>query len=90
MKYKKLNWNKKQDSFRNEYISKIKVNGLFGIKFICEYKRYNNTYTYKYIINGKHYGGYLGYECKNLEHGMQLCEEHYEKICENITSVIFE
>jgi hypothetical protein len=87
MEYKKLKWKK----FNNiEYRAEVSVKGLFGIKFICRKKCYANEYDYKYIINGKHFGDYLGYKCNSLEHGIKLCEEKYKEICDNVKNVLFE
>lgn len=80
MDYKELEW--KQSKF-NEYRADVSIKGLFGIRFISG-KNYNNDYYYKYIINGKHYGGYSGFECSSINHGKQLCEEKYQEICDKV------
>jgi hypothetical protein len=83
MKFKELKWRK----YNNEYRADIKINGIFGIRFIYG-TFYNNKCFYKWIINGKKYGGYFGYECKDLEQGKQMCEQEYLKICNNIIDLL--
>jgi len=72
-----------------QYRADIKVNGIFGIRF--EYgKRFPlEQYYYKYIINGKKYGDYLGYNCESMEDGKHHCEEKYIEICNKISDVLF-
>jgi hypothetical protein len=70
--------------------SDIRIRGLFGIRFECEKMCYNDEYYYRYIINGKRFGGYLGYPCKNFEYGKALCEDVYYELCDKIIKQITE
>lgn len=72
MKIKKLEL--KQKNYL-EYIADISIKGLFGIRFMCRKACYANEYNYKYIINGTHFGDYLGYKCDSFEDGKQICEK---------------
>jgi hypothetical protein len=86
MQFKELNWRKNN----NEYRADVKLNGIFGIRFIYgeNYGFIPRKYFYKWIINGKKYGDYFGFSCESLEQGKQLCEEEYMKICNDIINVL--
>lgn len=93
MEPKQLNWrnflNKYGYMTKEEYRADVKVNGLFGIRY--QYgKRYDRSYYYYYIINGKKFGDYNGFDCSSLEEGKRLCEEKYKEICNQIIDTIFK
>jgi len=91
MKIKKLNWrNFLQHGYmtKEEYRADIKVKGIFGIRFQYGKRFHNNSYYYFYIINGKKFGDYNGFDCNSLEDGKRLCEEKHIEICNQIFNTI--
>lgn len=87
MEYKELAW-KKIDGCK--YRADIKVKGAFGVRFIVRKSFLQNEYSWKYIINGKHYGGYSGYKCEDFKNGKYLCKEKYKEICDKIVRKLFK
>ncbi len=91
MNIKNLKWKnfiKYRHMTKEEYRADVRVKGIFGMRFQYGKRFHNNTYYYFYIINGKKFGYYDGFDCDSLEDGRKLCEKKYTEICNEIINAI--